>query len=441
MKYDLIVVGGGPGGLMAAKTAAEDGLKVVLIERKRNITEITRACTALFYLKWVCPDGYLEPVSVEACPDITHFHNLKLGFAVDYSGPLVPYLNTIWISPGGYKVYTFKNELFSYYFDKEVFLADLLTSAQKAGAEILPETIGLGAENTPDGVKVQIRGKSGEQTIVARAAIAADGVSSKIVDSLGLNEKRKVFLPLVRGIQNIVEGVEPDITEHINSHLSFAIPSIPMGRFSIDPRDGNKQVVGNNYKYVMALPEYAPWFRNFRLLKKTAFSATIRTSIREPIAGNVIAIGDAATPIETWIQGAIACAYQAVKAIGKELNGRKGYPEYITWWQQAFYFNDPGYFRRVVAHHTLTWNKMCTEEEVDYIYQLFQDQRVVPTLELARNPEIIKKDRPELYDKVTKTIAQLMKGVEPVLAAYPPESIIYDDPDVCLKRWPKYPGY
>ncbi|GAI99384.1 unnamed protein product, partial [marine sediment metagenome] len=49
MKYDLIVVGGGPGGLMAAKTAAEDGLKVVLIERKRNITEINRACSQIFY--------------------------------------------------------------------------------------------------------------------------------------------------------------------------------------------------------------------------------------------------------------------------------------------------------------------------------------------------------------------------------------------------------
>ena len=42
MKCDLIVVGGGPGGLMAAKTAAEDGLKVLLIERERNITEINR---------------------------------------------------------------------------------------------------------------------------------------------------------------------------------------------------------------------------------------------------------------------------------------------------------------------------------------------------------------------------------------------------------------
>ncbi len=42
VKYDLIVVGGGPGGLMAAKTAAEDGLKAVLIERKKVITDINQ---------------------------------------------------------------------------------------------------------------------------------------------------------------------------------------------------------------------------------------------------------------------------------------------------------------------------------------------------------------------------------------------------------------
>jgi flavin-dependent dehydrogenase len=441
MNYDLIIVGGGPGGLMAAKTAAEDGLKVILIERKRNITEINRACTALFYLKWVCPDGYLEPVSVEACPDRTRFHFLKLDFSVDYSGPLVPYCNAIWISPGGYKVYTFKNELFAYYYDKEIFLAGLLASAQKAGAEIMPETIGLGAENTPDGVKVRVRRKSGEQTMEARKVIAADGVNSRIVESLGLNEKRKVFLPLVKGSQVVAEGVESTIAEQINSHLSFIIPSLTGGRFAMDPRDGNKRLIGGNYEQVMAMPEYAPWFRNFRLVRKTAFSATIRTALREPIAGNVIAIGDAATPIETWIQGAVACGYQAVKAIGKELKGQKGSPEYIAWWQQAFYFNDPGYFKRIVAHHTLTWNKMCTDEEVDYIHQLFQDQRVVPTLEIAKTPEIVKKDRPALYDKIKTTISQLMKGVEPVLAAYPPESVIYNDPDAFLKRWPQYPGY
>jgi len=61
MKYDVIVVGGGPGGLMAAKTAAENGLKVLLIERKKELARINRACLQIFYLKWVCPDGYTEP--------------------------------------------------------------------------------------------------------------------------------------------------------------------------------------------------------------------------------------------------------------------------------------------------------------------------------------------------------------------------------------------
>ena len=37
MKYDVIIIGAGPAGLMAAKTAAEDGLKVLLIERKKVI--------------------------------------------------------------------------------------------------------------------------------------------------------------------------------------------------------------------------------------------------------------------------------------------------------------------------------------------------------------------------------------------------------------------
>jgi len=55
MKYDLIVVGGGPGGLMAAKTAAEDGLKVIVIERKRNITEINRTCVQIFYIRKPSP--------------------------------------------------------------------------------------------------------------------------------------------------------------------------------------------------------------------------------------------------------------------------------------------------------------------------------------------------------------------------------------------------
>jgi len=42
--YDLVVVGAGPAGLVAAKTAAENGLSVAVLERKENIHEILRMC-------------------------------------------------------------------------------------------------------------------------------------------------------------------------------------------------------------------------------------------------------------------------------------------------------------------------------------------------------------------------------------------------------------
>ena len=42
MKFDLIVVGAGPAGSMAAKTAAKAGLKVALLEKRQEIGEPVR---------------------------------------------------------------------------------------------------------------------------------------------------------------------------------------------------------------------------------------------------------------------------------------------------------------------------------------------------------------------------------------------------------------
>ncbi len=49
-KFDLIVVGGGPAGLEAAKTAAENGLKVALLERKTHPATVLRSCAQMFLM-------------------------------------------------------------------------------------------------------------------------------------------------------------------------------------------------------------------------------------------------------------------------------------------------------------------------------------------------------------------------------------------------------
>jgi len=415
MKYDVIVVGGGPAGLMAARTAAADGLKVLLIERKKDITEIKRLCGQWTSINFSVSGeplkkyGYLEPISLEVGTDKTKVHFLSLGFSVDYNGPIRPYMRWIHFSPSGYRIHREKEgTIFGFFWEKETLLAGLLAEAEKAGAEVLTETAAMGAENTPDGVKVRVRTKSGEQILEARKLLAADGNSSMIVDSLGLNENRKVLGSADSGggiVGYVLEGIETEY--RLNSWLQFTIPELSRPNFWMFMLAGDRNmlgVTGGGLEVVdkfMKLPFYEPWFRNARVVKKMATAmGAIRTPILEPVAGNVLAIGDAACLIEVTNPGAIACGYMGAKATLKELNGQEGYPEYIDWWQKSFETNIPDYLKMAGRFYSL--NGICSNEETDYLYRLAQDQAGLPAVLVARQLKRIKSERPEFYERLIK---------------------------------------
>jgi len=423
MKYDLIVVGGGPGGLMAAKTAAEDGLRVVLIERKREITAPTRRTdNPLSYFNFLTPEVYLEPIMVEVGTGVrqvagsrprprTRLSFTAPGFSIDYTGPLVFYYNYINVSPAGYQVYGIKDEMWGFYFSREILLADLLSSVEKAGGEVLTETLAIGAGNTSDGVRVLVRSKAGEQTLEGGKLIAADGLNSKIVDSLGLNRDRPA---LSRGktVSYVLEGVEveADFQDHC-SWLSFTIPSLsPSGimlALYLEAGAMNmKQLMGNPEAALegfMKHKRYAPWFRNARLGRKTGVSITQRTPLKEPAFGNVLLVGD--TFSMSGIMGAIASGYQAVKAIVKEPGGREGYPGYKAWLYDAFASLAIQEHDQTRIMHRL-FKSLCTDEDVDYIYKTFQNEVCHPAFVVFKNPEIVK-DRSELYHKLKKAIEDI----------------------------------
>jgi hypothetical protein len=126
----------------------------------------------------------------------------------------------------------------------------------------------------------------------------------------------------------------------------------------------------------------------------------VRTPISNPAAGNVIVVGDAGAPAETWIMGAVACGFQAVKAIQRERNGQDGYTDYTKWWQKAFAFNQPDYFSKISDHYV--FNRVCSDQEVDKLFQLFKDHIGIPGQIIAANMETIAKTHPQLHEKLLK---------------------------------------
>jgi digeranylgeranylglycerophospholipid reductase len=416
MKYDLIVVGGGPAGLMAAKTAAEDGMRVVLVDRKKIISEINRACLQLLYIQKISPlEGgktYMEPVTVDVGADASRFNFQALGFSLDYQGSLRPYLNWIQVSPSGNRVYRFKlnDRIWGFNYDKESFLATLLRQAEKAGVEILPETAGVGAENTGNGVRVTIRNERSRtlRTLEAKNAIAAEGVISKIVQSLGLDySRRAISTRFVKGVWYIIEGLESPFPG--NSLVSFTIPSFYARNILIGMMPGNRNSITAGtlpYLQIAAHPALAPMLYKARVVKRLSFSNFVRAPLLEPVAGNIIIAGDSAAPTETWMQGAVACGYQAVKAIEKEREGGHGFREFTAWWQQAFSFIRPSYFKVLSDGYAL--NRVCTDDEIDYVYRLMGDSVGIPAVLIDEKLERVKKDRPELYQKLAGRTDQSM---------------------------------
>ena len=112
------------------------------------------------------------------------------------------------ISNSGYAFHlSHKSYPLGIFFEMDVLLSDLLHLAANEGVGFITGALGIGAENTACGARVLVKKREKQFWLNAKKVVAADGLLSRMADSLGMNKKRTCYGRGI-GLTYRLEGID-----------------------------------------------------------------------------------------------------------------------------------------------------------------------------------------------------------------------------------------
>jgi len=277
-KYDVVVIGGGPAGSMAATTLTENGLNTLLIEKRAEVGTPVRCGEALSRQSL---ENIIEP------QDRWIAQVVNGGYAH---------------SPGGVSVGQELAEV-GYVLDRKIFDRDLFAIAGEKGARTIPKTEALGI-NKDNGISrsVTIRDPKGKiKEIETDAIIAADGVESLIGRYAGLSTELKPA-DCHTCAQYLVTGAELDPPDSVHFYIGNNIA--PGGYAWAFPKGNGMANIGLGCDPDLINEDKSPFSYLDEFLAKSYPGVTIvevhmglvpaSSSLKQFVKGNVALVGDAA---------------------------------------------------------------------------------------------------------------------------------------------------
>lgn len=327
-KYDVIVVGAGTAGCLAAKTLAEKGLKTCLIENKSK-----------------------EAIGTKICGDALGEHHLKtLGLEKPNGGELETRIEGIRIfSPDEETVFTIAHEDFiGYLLNRHLFGQWLLKKAIDQGVTLLDSTLFLNPivqNGFVSGARVKISDGS-RKKLQSELVVDSSGflgvVRRKLPEKMKIekmveNEDIEACYREIRQLENETEN-----TKYCDIYLNQK--ATPGGYTWIFPKPDAKVNVGLGvcmsknfpnpkaqfYKYVMK----KPIFNNSSIIASGAWFDPTRRPLDNMVGDGVVVTGDAASLVNPIHGGGIGpsmlSGFYAGKVISEALE--KGKPTQEALW-------------------------------------------------------------------------------------------------------------
>ena len=319
-KYDLIVVGGGTAGLEAAKTAAQGGLQVALLERKTHPAIVQRSCAQMFLMNMDSFYNERMYFSQEQKRWVFPVSN----FSVGYTGGYRTFYACHFIAPnardrieiGDYEANASGAGTAAVVFDKGALLEGLYKEGAKAGVTYYLERNVTFASPMSGGV--QVKTAEGD-TLQGTYCIAADGINSRLARITGLNRQRR-FLFTSGSVSYYVAGVEFDRSEMICMGNAYDhTGGLGAVHFCMLPsvyrEDEYWLYIGGDEKleYFTKKSAFSHWFKKTEVTHKRCAVINAWSPAQEPFKDNIIFAGDSCWFAEAENTGALMAGHRAAQ--------------------------------------------------------------------------------------------------------------------------------